>query len=626
VQYVAYEIICATFLLNIVEEKWQKCSINHTFGANDEDRANTQIIDAKKAIKESLEKMGAKPQLIMFVTGPAGAGKSTAINVAQRFCFEFCRALGLPWDKNTFLFTAITGCAAALFDGTTLHSAAFLNSKESSVTPAMINQWRNVKLLIVDEISFSTTDQMKNLNNKLNMIRRRIGIPDYIEASDMVYGGYSVIFSGDFRQIPPVKCPDSKLLYKNEGLWENSINVAIFLNNSHRFKDDPEFGRRLNKMWRGKFTQEDCDYINQRLLGRGTNVQLPSLSAEDDIAYACHTNAEKTAIHATSFQKHIAEFPSIDSSDLPPSHTVIIEADITRAPARRPRKKDREDTNIIFCPPVTKRNSEKIYSKCSDSDMRDGTKFIDPALKLYIGVHCMINDNEDIASGRGNGTLCRLVSIKLKENTILNWRNYENKKVYAVNARGVEYLEFEHFPKKIELLKMEQQLEEIMANQMSSPHNLEIASHAEQLRNKIDKHIKSRRFKLYSKKYYCTFDSDLVTSEDTGLPRVSVTRKKKQLMKVGLEQFSVNLNDATTAHKLQGCSKNNLIVKDWFYSHGWVYTVLSRVRTLSGLFLMKPLVFRQEKFETPKALEWFDYRMKEKIPTKAKLAMNENQF
>ena len=97
-------------------------------------------------------------------------------------------------------------------------------------------------------------------------------------------------------------------------------------------------------------------------------------------------------------------------------------------------------------------------------------------------------------------------------------------------------------------------------------------------------------------------------------------------MKVGLEQFSVNLNDATTAHKLQGCSKNNLIVKDWFYSHGWVYTVLSRVRTLSGLFLMKPLVFRQEKFETPKALEWFDYRMKDKIPTKAKLAMNENQF
>ena len=100
--------------------------------------------------------MGAESQLKMFVTGPAGAGKSTAINIAQKFCFEFCRALALPWDKNTFLFTAITGCAAALFDGVTLHSAAFLNSKSLTVTPAMIKQWKNVKLLIVDEISFLT--------------------------------------------------------------------------------------------------------------------------------------------------------------------------------------------------------------------------------------------------------------------------------------------------------------------------------------------------------------------------------------------------------------------------------------------------------------------------------------
>ena len=82
--------------------------------------------------------MGTESQLKMFVTGPAGTGKSTAINVAQKFCFEFCRTLALPWDKNTFLFTAITGCAAALFDGVTLHSAAFLNSKSLPVTPAII--------------------------------------------------------------------------------------------------------------------------------------------------------------------------------------------------------------------------------------------------------------------------------------------------------------------------------------------------------------------------------------------------------------------------------------------------------------------------------------------------------
>ncbi|KAL7521820.1 hypothetical protein ACHAWF_000293 [Thalassiosira exigua] len=53
----------------------------------------------------------------MFVTGPAGAGKSTAIEVAQQFCFEFCRSMDIIWGEKTFLFTAITGCAAALFGG-----------------------------------------------------------------------------------------------------------------------------------------------------------------------------------------------------------------------------------------------------------------------------------------------------------------------------------------------------------------------------------------------------------------------------------------------------------------------------------------------------------------------------
>jgi hypothetical protein len=52
------------------------------------------------------------------------------------------------------------------------------------------------------------------------------------------FGGYHVIFSGDFRQIPPVGESDHKLLYRKPGLWENAINhacVAIMLTNSHCF-------------------------------------------------------------------------------------------------------------------------------------------------------------------------------------------------------------------------------------------------------------------------------------------------------------------------------------------------------------------------------------------------------
>lgn len=49
----------------------------------------------------------------------------------------------------------------------------------------------------------------------------------------MVFGGYNVIFSGDFRQIPPVGAKVNELLYKNCGLWENAVNEAIMLTNSH---------------------------------------------------------------------------------------------------------------------------------------------------------------------------------------------------------------------------------------------------------------------------------------------------------------------------------------------------------------------------------------------------------
>lgn len=83
-------------------------------------------------------------------------------------------------------------------------------------------------------------------------------------------------------------------------------------------------------------------------------------------------------------------------------------------------------------------------------------------------------------------------------------------------------------------------------------------------------------------------------------------------------QFPINLNDATTAHKLQDASKDKLIVNSWCTSHGWVYTVLSRVRTLTGLFLTKPLKWKQSKFDLPPELINFRRRLMKKVPEKAR--------
>ena len=65
--------------------------------------------------------------MIMFLTGPAGSGKSTAMQVAQQFCYDFCLVVGVMWSDRTFLFTTYTGAAASLFGGVTISKASFLN-------------------------------------------------------------------------------------------------------------------------------------------------------------------------------------------------------------------------------------------------------------------------------------------------------------------------------------------------------------------------------------------------------------------------------------------------------------------------------------------------------------------
>jgi len=59
-----------------------------------------------------------------------------------------------------------------------------------------------------------------------------------------------------------------------------------------------------------------------------------------------------------------------------------------------------------------------------------------------------------------------------------------------------------------------------------------------------------------------------------------------------MTQLPVNLNDATTGHKLQGTTKDVIIITSWPRGNlfkNWEYVVLSRVRTLNGLYLLEPI-------------------------------------
>ncbi|KAL7448089.1 hypothetical protein ACHAWC_000349, partial [Mediolabrus comicus] len=239
---------------------------------------------------------------------------------------------------------------------------------------------------------------------------------------------------------------------------------------------------------------------------------------------------------------HIKEtHPTIDDDNLPPDHTLIIEASVSRAietdAGSRKRKRHRKALAAFH---------DAVITQLGDDDIR-ATEFaasgakIEPALRTYPGCHHMCITNEDLDQGRGNGTLCKCLRVKLmKDGRERRWKNWDGKKVWTVSVDDVEWIEFEHYP---------------------APSGT----------------IARRTFRLKPRQFSATIKFPLTGDLSTTLGNAKV------------KQVPVNSNVATTGHKLQGMSKDILIINDWSYRANWVYVVLSRVRTLAGLYLMKPL-------------------------------------
>ena len=112
------------------------------------------------------------------------------------------------------------------------------------------------------------------------------------------FGGYSIIFSGDFRQLEPVGSTELDLLFSSLSSkhWDNCINAIIILDNNHRFKEDPEYGQMLKRMWNGDLTTEDCKRINSRVIGYN-GLQLPS-NIEGEFKKRKFQNWKNTQKHA----------------------------------------------------------------------------------------------------------------------------------------------------------------------------------------------------------------------------------------------------------------------------------------------------------------------------------------
>ena len=124
--------------------------------------------------------------------------------------------------KRSFLPHA--GSAASLFGGVTISKAAFLNQrKQLSVDDR--NEWQDVRIVVIDEVSFMSDTILKTLDRKLQEIK------DWTKP----FGGFTITFARDFRQLEPVGANDTELLFSSLSSqhWENCINAVIILDNEH---------------------------------------------------------------------------------------------------------------------------------------------------------------------------------------------------------------------------------------------------------------------------------------------------------------------------------------------------------------------------------------------------------
>jgi len=188
----------------------------------------------------------------VFLTGPGGVGKSYYINKLKDEL------------KDEIVLTSTTGVSSYNLKAMTIHSFTGIGvfkvgDKVESVIKKMkkfSNTYEQIKtrvrrysIIVIDEVSMLGKGFLEMINEILKIVR----------GNDRVFGGYQVIFTGDFMQLPPVN--DQYCFYSN--VWKELNFKVIELTKLYRFNDDL-YSSILSRVRLGKNTKEDNTELYKR--------------------------------------------------------------------------------------------------------------------------------------------------------------------------------------------------------------------------------------------------------------------------------------------------------------------------------------------------------------------------
>ena len=215
---------------------------------------------------------------LISIQGGAGSGKSTCIDITTQHMEKIFRTEGDDPSCPYILKCAPTGSAASVISGQTLHQCFSFNFGNNFITlgdqkrDSVRNKLKNLKVLIIDEISMVIVDLQYKLHLRLQEITQ----------SKKIFGGIAIFCFGDLMQLKPVMAnfifakPVNEQFhekFQSDSLWKRF--KAINLKTNHRQGKDKQYGDLLNRIRTSSHTQEDIKLLETRVFDKNSKL-LPN--------------------------------------------------------------------------------------------------------------------------------------------------------------------------------------------------------------------------------------------------------------------------------------------------------------------------------------------------------------
>ncbi len=238
----------------------------------------------------------------VFITGPAGSGKTYVVNQY----IAYLRSHNVPVG-----ITASTGIAATHMGGMTIHAWAGIGIKDSlndydldalMEKTQLRRRIEETKVLIIDEVSMLHHFRLDLVDSVLRHVKK----------TDAPFGGMQVVLCGDFFQLPPVSRmgePVPRFIYHSNAWKEGDFNIC-YLSENFRQKNDISL-TILNEIRSGEVSDEAREHLRGRF--SGLNID----ESEDEDKVVSKKNLLKDSSYMpTRLFTHNADVDGINETEL----------------------------------------------------------------------------------------------------------------------------------------------------------------------------------------------------------------------------------------------------------------------------------------------------------------------